>query len=53
LQTANSLPPNFEDGTVPYEQAQSVDRYLAQHDTGPNAPAYTQAPPSVRSGTHG
>jgi hypothetical protein len=53
LQTANSLPPNFEDGTVPYEQAQSVDRYVAQHDTGQNARAYTQAPPSVRSGTHG
>jgi hypothetical protein len=53
VQTANSLPPGFEDGTVPYEQAQSVERYLAQQGAGQTGRAYTQAPNSVRAGTHG
>jgi hypothetical protein len=30
VQTANSLPRGFEEGTVAYAQAQSVRRYLAQ-----------------------
>lgn len=53
VQTANSLPRNFEDGTVPYEQAQSVQRYLAQQSAGQSQRAYTQAPQPARTGTHG
>ena len=47
VQTANSLPPNAEDGTVAYEQAQSVGRYLAQQDTGQHGGArlMVEAPP--------
>ena len=30
VQTANSLPKGFEDGTVDYTQAQSVNRWFAQ-----------------------
>ncbi len=30
VQTANSLPKGFEDGTVTFMQAQSVDRWFAQ-----------------------
>jgi hypothetical protein len=44
VQTANSLPPNAEVGTVPYEQAQSVQRYLAQHSPSRAVRAYVQAP---------
>jgi hypothetical protein len=53
VQTANSLPRNFEDGTVPYEQAQSVQRYFAQQRAGQSQRAYTQAPQSIQTGTHG
>ena len=31
LQTANSLPPGFEDGTVAYAQAQSVQHWVLAH----------------------
>jgi hypothetical protein len=44
MQTANSLPPNFENGTSAYEQAQSVGRYLAQQ--GAPARREAQAAPS-------
>ena len=30
VQTANSLPVGFEEGTVPYMQAQSINRWYAQ-----------------------
>ena len=53
LQTANSLPPNFEDDTVAYEQAESVQHYLAQHGAGSASQAHAQTPQPVRNGTHG
>lgn len=35
VQTANSLPPGFEDGTVAYAQAQSVQRWVLAHQAVP------------------
>jgi hypothetical protein len=53
VQTANSLPPGFENGTVPYEQAASVQRYLAQQDRAATQQAYANSPAPLPSGTHG
>ena len=44
VQSANSLPRGFEQGTVAYEQAQSVQRYLAQQDQRNAHRAYAQSP---------
>lgn len=35
VQTANSLPQGFEDGTVAYAQARSVQRWMLAHQGGP------------------
>lgn len=52
VQTANSLPSGFEAGTVPYEQAQSVQRYLAQQNAGVPHQSYAQVrhPAGLRTG---
>ncbi len=34
VQTANSLPRGFEEGTVTYAQAQSVNRWMLAHNQG-------------------
>ena len=53
VQTANSLPPSFENGTVPYQQAGSVQRYLAQQDRAATQRAYATVPAPLPSGTRG
>lgn len=42
VQTANSLPAHFEEGTVAYAQATSVRNWMLAH-TGRSAPAYASA----------
>jgi hypothetical protein len=46
VQTANSLPANFEVGTVAYAQAQSVKRWFAQQDTNRRFAQMHQARPN-------
>ncbi len=43
VQTANSLPVGFENGTVAYEQYASVQRYLAQQDAASAQRAFAHA----------
>ncbi|GAC1336721.1 MAG: hypothetical protein NVSMB18_00410 [Acetobacteraceae bacterium] len=43
VETANSLPVGFENGTVPYQQAQSIARYFAQ-ELAQSQRAYAQSP---------
>jgi hypothetical protein len=53
VQTADSLPPGFQNGTVAYEQAASVQRHLAQQDRAATQRAYARAPVPLPSGTRG
>ena len=50
VETANSLPRGFQDGTVAYAQQQSVQRYLAARQGGqPTRLARTRLAPSSNS----
>jgi hypothetical protein len=53
MQSANSLPPGFENGTPPYEQARSVQRYPTQQQAGQVRQVYVLSPQPARTGTHG
>jgi hypothetical protein len=46
VETANSLPRGFAEGTVAYTQAQSLQRYVAQNAAGPTRQARTALAPN-------
>ncbi|HYZ64709.1 MAG TPA: hypothetical protein VE650_19820 [Acetobacteraceae bacterium] len=52
VQTANSLPQGFQNGMTGYEQARSVQRYLAQQQQN-SARAYAHSPDVARVGAGG